>query len=53
MDLRAIAPLARPVPLAEIEADPFFAEWELVRISRLSVMPVPDAVWERVMQMAS
>jgi predicted RNA-binding protein with PUA-like domain len=35
--------LARPVTLAEIKAAPVFAGFELVRLSRLSVMPVSDA----------
>lgn len=52
VDLEAVRPLARPVSLAAIKADPAFASWELVRISRLSVMPVPDALWERIMAMA-
>lgn len=51
VDLEATRPLARPVTLAEIKADPAFAGWELVRISRLSVMPVPDPLWERIMAM--
>jgi predicted RNA-binding protein with PUA-like domain len=40
--------LARPVPLAEIKADAFFASFPLVRMSRLSVMPVTDAEWARI-----
>lgn len=35
----------RPVTLAEIKADPRFANWELVRQSRLSVMPVSEEMW--------
>lgn len=35
----------RPVPLAAIKADPRFAQWELVRQSRLSVMPVSEEMW--------
>jgi predicted RNA-binding protein with PUA-like domain len=35
--------LARPVTLAEIKAAPLFADFDLVRMSRLSVMPVTDA----------
>ena len=38
----------RPVTLAAIKADPAFAEWELVRQSRLSVMPVPELLWQKV-----
>jgi predicted RNA-binding protein with PUA-like domain len=44
--------LAYPVTLAAIKADPLFADWELVRQSRLSVMPVPTALWKRVEQLA-
>ena len=40
--------LTRPVTLAEIKADPFFATFALVRMSRLSVMPVTDAQWTRI-----
>ncbi len=35
--------LKRPVTLAEIKADKSFASFPLVRMSRLSVMPVTDA----------
>ena len=44
--------LERPVTLAEIKADPAFAEFLLVRNSRLSVMPVNDAEWKRVHKLA-
>jgi predicted RNA-binding protein with PUA-like domain len=40
--------LARPVTLAEIKADASFASFPLVRMSRLSVMPVTDAEWARI-----
>jgi predicted RNA-binding protein with PUA-like domain len=35
-----------PVTLAAIKADPAFAGWELVRQSRLSVMPVAPELWQ-------
>jgi predicted RNA-binding protein with PUA-like domain len=44
--------LPRPVTLKEIKADPFFKTFALVRISRLSVMPVSDAEWARIEHMA-
>src|SRR5687767_9353764 len=44
--------LARPVTLAEIKADTAFASFALVRMSRLSVMPVSDAEWERIQEMS-
>jgi predicted RNA-binding protein with PUA-like domain len=40
--------LKRPVTLAEIKADTTFASSPLVRIPRLSVMPMTDAEWARV-----
>jgi predicted RNA-binding protein with PUA-like domain len=40
VDLKPVQPLARPVTLAEIKKDPRFADFELVKFSRLSVMPV-------------
>jgi predicted RNA-binding protein with PUA-like domain len=39
---------ATPVPLAQIKDDASLAEWELVRMPRLSVMPVSRAQWRRV-----
>ncbi len=46
--LKAIEPLPRPVTLAEIKADPRFAEMVLVKNSRLSVQPVSDEEWALV-----
>lgn len=45
--------LAKPVTLAAIKADPVFADWELVKQSRLSVMPVPPELWAKIEAMAS
>jgi predicted RNA-binding protein with PUA-like domain len=44
--------LPRPVTLAEVKADPAFAELGLVRMSRLSVIPVPADQWKRLLSMA-
>ena len=52
VDIGPVKKLARPVTLKEIKADPFFKNFDLVRISRLSVMPVSDAEWARIEQMA-
>lgn len=52
VDVEAVRPLERPVTLAEIKQDPAFGEWLLVRNSRLSVMPVPDALWGRILAMS-
>jgi len=48
VDVGPVKKLRRPVTLAEIKADPAFADFALVRISRLSVMPVSDAQWKRI-----
>ena len=48
VDVVPVRKLKRPVTLAEIKADPFFKDFDLVRISRLSVMPVTDAQWARI-----
>jgi predicted RNA-binding protein with PUA-like domain len=40
--------LPRPVTLSEIKADASFESFPLVRMSRLSVMPVTDAEWARI-----
>ena len=52
VDLEPVRRVARPVTLAEVKADPAFAEFALVRIGRLSVMPVPPAIWKRLLQLA-
>ena len=44
--------LARPVTLAAIKADRAFADFPLVRMSRLSVMPVTDGEWTRIEKMS-
>jgi predicted RNA-binding protein with PUA-like domain len=44
--------LKRPVTLAEIKAEPALAKMELIRQSRLSVAPVRDDEWAKVLEMA-
>jgi len=45
--------LKRPVSLAEIKARAFFEDFPLVRISRLSVMPVSDKEWSEIEKMSA
>jgi len=52
VEVGPVRPLARPVLLSEIKADPLLAGWELVRLPRLSVMPVTDEQWRRVEELA-
>jgi predicted RNA-binding protein with PUA-like domain len=44
--------LPRPVSLPAVKADPAFADLGLVRQPRLSVMPVAEAQWKRLLKMA-
>ena len=53
VDVAPVRKLDRPVTLAEIKADPSFSTFPLVRISRLSVMPVTDAEWKRIETMSA
>jgi len=48
VDIVPVKKLKRPVTLKEIKADSFFSDFALVRISRLSVMPVTDAQWKKI-----
>ncbi|MGN6058160.1 MAG: EVE domain-containing protein [Sphingomicrobium sp.] len=47
-----VKPLARPVTLAEIKAEPRLVKMELIRQSRLSVAPVRDEEWSKIIEMA-
>lgn len=53
VDLAAVGPLPRPVPLAAIKAEPALRDLALVRNSRLSVMPVPAKLRARLWAMAA
>jgi predicted RNA-binding protein with PUA-like domain len=52
VDVEPVKPLPRAVPLAEIKAEPTFADLGLVRVPRLSVVPVEPAQWKRMLAMA-
>jgi predicted RNA-binding protein with PUA-like domain len=44
VDVKADRTFPRPVTLAELKADPLFASFDLIRLGRLSVMPVPESL---------
>ena len=48
VELKAVAPFARPVTLAQIKADPALAQIGLVRQSRLSVVPLSATEFARI-----
>lgn len=51
VDVRALAPLPRPVSLDTIKAVPALADMVLVKNSRLSVQPVTAAEWAEICRM--
>ena len=50
--LKAVRPVPRPVTLAEIKADKTFADLALVRMGRLSVLPVPPPQFQKLLKMS-
>jgi predicted RNA-binding protein with PUA-like domain len=48
VEVKPVRKLDRPVSLAEIKSQPIFADFALVRISRLSVMPVTQEQWSEI-----
>lgn len=52
VDMKAVGPVAKPVTLAAIKADPALADLALVRLSRLSVVPISPAHWKHLSRMA-
>jgi predicted RNA-binding protein with PUA-like domain len=53
VQVQAVKRWPKTVTLAEIKKDPDLASWDLVRNSRLSVMPVTPAQWQRVEEIAA
>ena len=53
VDFKAVRPLARPVTLAEIKADPALKDMVLVKNARLSVQPVTEAEWRAILARAA
>ena len=52
VDVKYKKSLKRPVTLDEIKKQKIFQNWELVRISRLSVMPVPKHIWDTIIDIS-
>lgn len=51
VDIEPVKKLKQPVTLASIKGDKAFADLPLVRMPRLSVMPITDEQWDRIEQM--
>lgn len=52
VEVEPVRRLARSVALGEIKKDPALADWELVRLPRLSVMPVSEEQWRRIEELS-
>ena len=51
VDVAPVKKLKTPITLAAVKADKSFASFPLTRIPRLSVMPVSDDEWERLLKL--
>jgi predicted RNA-binding protein with PUA-like domain len=51
LDVAPVRRLKSPVPLARIKASPELADFALVRLPRLSVLPVTDGQWAEILRM--
>ena len=52
VDVKPRRKLDTAITLSDFKADPAFAGWDLLRIGRLSVVPVPDGMWDRLMELS-
>jgi len=52
VDVKYKKRLEQPVTLAEIKSNPKFKDWDLLRISRLSVMPVSSQIWSEILKIS-
>ena len=52
VDIKPGAQLRFAVTLAAVKSQPRLAQWELPRLGRLSVMPVPEDIWKIILTMA-
>jgi predicted RNA-binding protein with PUA-like domain len=51
VDVKAVEPLPKPVPLTVIKTEPKLKDMSLLKYSRLSVQPVADAEWKLICKM--
>ena len=52
VDVRAVRSLPQPVTLAQIKQSGNFTGFDLIRLPRLSVVPVPIEYWQQILQLA-
>jgi len=51
-DVKYKKSLKRPITLDEMKKQKKFQNWELIRISRLSVMPVSKQIWDTIIDIS-
>lgn len=51
-DVKYKKSLKRPITLDEMKKQKKFQNWELIRISRLSVMPIPKHIWDAIIDIS-
>jgi predicted RNA-binding protein with PUA-like domain len=52
VEVEAVRRLAHPVTLTRIKEEPKLAAWDLVRLPRLSVLPVSEEQWKCLEQLS-
>jgi len=51
VDVVPLCKISGRLTLKKIKEDPFFTDFMLVKFTRLSVMPVEDRIWQRILSM--
>lgn len=52
VDMRAVRKVPQPITLEQIKQDGNFENFDLLRLSRLSVVPVSEPHWQRLLKLA-
>ena len=52
VEVAPVRRLSQPISLSRIKEDPALKDWDLVRLPRLSVMPVTAAQWKRIEELS-
>ena len=52
VDVKFKKRLKNPVTLEQMKQEKSFKDWELLRIGRLSVMPVPKNIWDKIIKLS-
>ena len=52
VEVEAVRQLRHPVLLSRIKKDPLLQDWDLVRLPRLSVLPMTAEQWRRIAELS-